>query len=93
MADMACRPLVVCGPSGSGKSTLLNRLLAEHPNKFGFSVSHTTRNPRPGEVNGVHYHFTDVDSIEKAINRGDFIENATYSGNMYGTRCLYFSFR
>jgi len=46
------RPIVVSGPSGSGKSTLLKKLFAEFEGAFGFSVSHTTRNPRPGEVNG-----------------------------------------
>lgn len=82
------RPLVMCGPSGSGKSTLLQRLLAEHPTKFGFSVSHTTRNPRPGEEDGIHYHFTDKITIQDAIGRGEFIESAVYGGNTYGTsRC------
>lgn len=79
------RPLVMCGPSGSGKSTLLQRLLTEHPDKFGFSVSHTTRKPRPGEEDGVHYHFTDEASIRKAITRGEFLENAVYGCNTYGT--------
>lgn len=79
------RPLVMCGPSGSGKSTLLQRLLAEHPNKFGFSVSHTTRGPRPGEEDGIHYHFTSKEIIQDAIQRGEFIENAVYGGNTYGT--------
>ena len=51
--------LVVCGPSGVGKGTLIARLMAEHSDTFGFCVSHTTRGPRPGEQNGVHYHFTD----------------------------------
>ena len=68
------RPVVVCGPSGVGKGTLLNRLMAEHPDAFGFSVSHTTRQPRPGEVNGVHYHFVDKADMEAAIGRGEFIE-------------------
>lgn len=80
------RPLVLCGPSGSGKSTLLKRLLEEFPDKFGFSVSHTTRKPRPGEKDGVHYHFTDLESMEAAVAQGDFIESAKFSGNMYGTR-------
>ena len=47
------RPLVLCGPSGSGKSTLMKRLTGEFPAAFGFSVSHTTRKPRPGEQEGV----------------------------------------
>lgn len=53
------RPVVICGPSGVGKGTLLNRLMKEYPEQFGFSVSHTTREPRPGELDGVHYHFCD----------------------------------
>lgn len=82
------RPLVLCGPSGSGKSTLLKRLLKEFPDKFGFSVSHTTRDPRPGEKEGVHYHFTNKDDMLSAVQRGAFIETACFSGNMYGTRLV-----
>ncbi|CAH1119787.1 unnamed protein product [Phaedon cochleariae] len=81
----AVRPLLMCGPSGSGKSTLVKRMLEEFPDKFGFSVSHTTRKPRPGEQDGVHYHFTDPDSMRKAIDEGLFLENAVFTGNMYGT--------
>lgn len=80
------RPLILCGPSGSGKSTLLKKLFAEYPRTFGFSVSHTTRKPRPGEEDGVHYHFVGVETMRAAIRRGEFIETATFSGNMYGTR-------
>lgn len=79
------RPIVFCGPSGSGKSTLVSKLMKDFPNKFGFSVSHTTRKPRPGEVDGVHYHFTNKDEMEKAVKDGKFLESATFSGNMYGT--------
>ncbi|XP_041975105.1 guanylate kinase isoform X2 [Aricia agestis] len=85
MVQKGPRPLVLCGPSGSGKSTLLKRLLNEFPDKFGFSVSHTTRNPRPGEKDGVHYHFTNSNDMQAAIENGEFIETATFSGNMYGT--------
>ncbi|KAL4702971.1 hypothetical protein ACJJTC_008749 [Scirpophaga incertulas] len=85
MVQKGPRPLVLCGPSGSGKSTLLKRLLKEFPDKFGFSVSHTTRKPRPGEKDGVHYHFTTKDNMAGAVERGEFIETATFSGNMYGT--------
>ncbi|XP_028156222.1 guanylate kinase isoform X2 [Ostrinia nubilalis] len=85
MVQKGPRPLVLCGPSGSGKSTLLKRLLKEFPDKFGFSVSHTTRNPRPGEKDGVHYHFTNKNDMIAAVERGEFIETATFSGNMYGT--------
>ncbi|CAH0724780.1 unnamed protein product, partial [Brenthis ino] len=85
MVQKGPRPLVLCGPSGSGKSTLLKRLLKEFPDKFGFSISHTTRGPRPGEKDGVHYHFTSKDKMLAAIEKGEFIESATFSGNMYGT--------
>ncbi|CAB3240521.1 unnamed protein product [Arctia plantaginis] len=85
MVQKGPRPLVLCGPSGSGKSTLLKRLLKEFPDKFGFSVSHTTRAPRPGEKGGVHYHFRNIDDMTKAVKRGEFIETATFSGNLYGT--------
>lgn len=52
------RPMVICGPSGVGKGTLIAKLMQDYPNAIGFSVSHTTRKPRPGEIDGVHYHFT-----------------------------------
>jgi guanylate kinase len=51
--------VVICGPSGVGKGTLISKLMAEFRGRLGFSVSHTTRKPRPGEENGVHYHFTE----------------------------------
>jgi guanylate kinase len=85
MAKQGPRPLVICGPSGSGKSTLLQWLFKEFPETFGFSVSHTTRKPRPGEENGVHYHFVVIEDMKKAIANGEFIENAEFSGNLYGT--------
>ncbi|KAH6916222.1 guanylate kinase [Coprinopsis sp. MPI-PUGE-AT-0042] len=79
------RPLVLSGPSGVGKSTLLTRLFAEFPDKFGFSVSHTTRGPRPGEVDGQHYHFVPREHFQKLIEEKAFIEHAEFSGNFYGT--------
>ncbi|XP_075216032.1 guanylate kinase [Lycorma delicatula] len=85
MVHQGCKVLVVCGPSGSGKSTLLKRLFDEYPNTFGFSVSHTTRNPRPGEQNGYHYHFTTKEEMEIAIGRGEFLESAIFANNIYGT--------
>ena len=60
---MAPRPVVVCGPSGVGKGTLINKLMEGFPETFGFSVSHTTRAPRPGEENGVHYHFAEKSAM------------------------------
>lgn len=79
------RPVVISGPSGTGKSTLLKKLFAEYPDKFGFSISNTTRQPRKGEQNGVDYHFTTVDDFKKLISEEKFIEWAEFSGNYYGT--------
>lgn len=79
------RPLIVCGPSGVGKGTLLTRLLKEYPHTFAKSVSHTTRAPRSGEVNGVSYHFTSVPQILQDVQDGKFIEHADVHGNYYGT--------
>jgi len=63
------RPVVFCGPSGVGKGTLIDLLMKHYPDGvFGFSVSHTTRNPREGEVDGVHYNFTTVEEIKKDID-------------------------
>lgn len=53
--------------------------------KFGFTVSHTTRKPRPGEINNIHYHFTTIPSMEKAITNNEFLEYAHVHGNIYGT--------
>ncbi|KAL2725771.1 guanylate kinase isoform X2 [Vespula maculifrons] len=81
-------PLVIAGPSGSGKSTLLKRLFKEFPDKFGFSVSHTTRPPRFGEEDGKHYYFTKKEELQKQIDNGEFLETTSYSGNLYGTSKL-----
>ncbi|XP_071782616.2 guanylate kinase isoform X1 [Centroberyx gerrardi] len=79
------RPVVLSGPSGAGKSTLLKKLMKEYDGVFGFSVSHTTRNPRPGEENGKDYHYVTRQVMQARIDNGEFIENAEFSGNMYGT--------
>ncbi|KAF9005906.1 P-loop containing nucleoside triphosphate hydrolase protein [Cyathus striatus] len=79
------RPLVLSGPSGVGKSTLLQRLFADFPDKFGFSVSHTTRSPRPGELDGKQYHFVSRQQFLDLVQEGAFIEHAEFSGNFYGT--------
>ena len=79
------KPIVICGPSGVGKGTLINMLLAEFGDKVGFSVSHTTRKPRSGEVDGTHYHFSTVEEMEKMIAAGEFVEYARVHGNIYGT--------
>ncbi|XP_068605418.1 guanylate kinase isoform X2 [Brachionichthys hirsutus] len=79
------RPVVISGPSGAGKSTLLKKLMKECENVFGFSVSHTTRNPRPGEEDGKDYHYVTREEMQAGIENGDFIESAEFSGNLYGT--------
>ena len=83
----ALKPVVFCGPSGVGKGTLIEKLMKRFPNdQFGFSVSHTTRAPREGEKDGVHYNFTTVEAIKKDIADGKFIEYAEVHGKYYGTR-------
>lgn len=75
---------VVAAPSGAGKTTLV-RLLLERQGDVGLSISYTTRAPRPGEVDGREYHFTDIASFKGMIDRGDFVEWAEVHGNFYGT--------
>ena len=78
------RVFVITGPSGVGKGTLIRTLLERHP-ELGLSVSATTRAPRPGERDGVDYHFlTDAEFAER-VAAGDFVEHASYSGRRYGT--------
>lgn len=77
--------VVIAGPSGVGKGTLIEKLRAEFPKLFGFSVSHTSRAPRPGEEDGVHYHFTSADQILSDVAAGKFIEHAEVHGRHYGT--------
>ncbi|WP_295578872.1 guanylate kinase [uncultured Oscillibacter sp.] len=78
------KTFIISGPSGVGKSTVLSALLEKRGNVY-FSVSATTRDPRPGEENGVHYHFLDVDTFRKWIVNDEFLEYAEYVGNFYGT--------
>jgi guanylate kinase len=75
---------VITGPSGVGKGTLI-RGLRERVPELALSVSATTRDPRPGERDGVDYHFLNPDEFEARAAAGDFVEHATYSGNRYGT--------
>lgn len=76
--------VVIVAPSGTGKSTLLQRLKTEMP-ELRWSVSLTTRPPRQGEVDGVDYHFVDVESFENSIENNEFIEWAQVHQNFYGT--------
>lgn len=78
--------LVIVGPSGVGKGTLISALMTtDDPSPFAFSVSHTTRKPRPGEKDGVHYHFTNKETFQAEIAEGKFIEHANVHDNIYGT--------
>ncbi len=76
---------VVSGPSGSGKTSLCAALL-EHCPKLRLSISATTRAPRPGEVDGIDYHFLDMDTFLSQVDEGSFLEHAIVHGNAYGTR-------
>jgi guanylate kinase len=81
---MTGRPIVLTGPSGVGKGTLLKALLARHPELY-LSVSATTRSPREGEVDGIHYYFYPRDRFEAMIRAGALLEWAEFAGNYYGT--------
>ena len=76
--------IVISGPSGSGKSTVINAL-CKADETLRLSVSATTRKPRPGEVNGVNYHFLSKSEFEARIHQDSFLEWAEYGGNFYGT--------
>lgn len=81
---MSGKLYVVAAPSGAGKTTLV-RLLLEREPEVRLSISYTTRNPRPGEVDGREYHFVDVATFRAMMVRGDFLEWAEVHGNFYGT--------
>ena len=76
--------LILSSPSGAGKTTLTRKLLAQHP-ELRFSVSHTTRAPRPNEVDGRDYHFVDRAKFQTLVAQGAFLEWAEVHGNLYGT--------
>ena len=76
--------IALSGPSGSGKGTIVKSLLSQRDDMV-LSVSMTTRAPRPGEVDGVHYHFVTRELFEETIRQDGFLEYAEYNGNYYGT--------
>ena len=81
---MSGRLLVLSGPSGVGKSSVVSYLHEHHP-EIAFSVSVTTRAPRPGEIDGVHYRFIDDTEFQRMVDAGELLEWAEFSGNRYGT--------
>jgi guanylate kinase len=78
------RVFVITGPSGVGKGTLIRGLMERLP-QLELSVSATTRSPRPGEQDGVDYHFLSSVEFERHVQSGDFVEHADYAGRRYGT--------
>lgn len=76
--------LIISGPSGTGKGTLVKKLMDNDPS-FRFSCSVTTRAPRVGEIDGVHYHFVSVEEYDRLVAENAFLEHATVHGNHYGT--------
>lgn len=86
MSTVSGNLFVVAAPSGAGKSSLIKALLARHPKgSMQVSVSTTTRNPRPGEVDGVHYHFVDEKTFLEQVEQGEFYEYAKVFDHYYGT--------
>ena len=81
---MSARLFVVSGPSGVGKGTLIAGALAALPNLV-VATSATTRPPRPGEHDGVEYHFLSPEDFQRRADAGEFLEHVTYAGNRYGT--------
>lgn len=83
--DLPGHLVVISGPSGSGKSTIVRRVLASRRLRASLSVSATTRAPREGEIDGVHYHFVSRAEFEGMRARGELFESAEFAGNSYGT--------
>jgi guanylate kinase len=79
------RVVIVSAPSGAGKTTITRRLVALHPDRFGLSVSATTRQPRAGERDGEAYQFLTRDEFARWVQEGQFLETAEYAGELYGT--------
>lgn len=79
------RPIVISGPSGVGKGTLYALLLQRNPSTFCTSISHTTRDPRPGETRDKDYYYVSMKEFEDLIEKDGFVEHAKFGGNRYGT--------
>lgn len=77
--------IIYSGPSGVGKGTILAPIIQKHSGEVTLSISATTRKPRPGELEGIHYHFVSREQFEGMINAGEMLEYAEYNGNYYGT--------
>lgn len=75
--------LIISGPSGSGKGTIVERLVQD--SGYSVSISATTRNPRPNEIDGVHYFFKSVEKFEEMLEKGELLEHAVFCDNYYGT--------
>ena len=95
-SDTVPGSLIICGPSGAGKGTIIDKLMKNSPDKYSLSVSHTTRKPRTGEVDGKHYHFVSKEQMEADIALDEtnkdkegykfkFLEHAVVHTNLYGT--------
>lgn len=84
-SDTSAPLFVLSGPSGAGKTTLLTGLIRKTGWRIRQSVSATTRPPRPGELNGIHYHFMEREAFELELAGGGFLEHAEVHGNLYGT--------
>ena len=84
MSAAAGRLTVLSGPSGVGKDSVIAAVRRRHPEVW-LSVSVTTRPPRPGEVDGVEYHFVDQAEFDRMVEAGELLEHASYAGNSYGT--------
>jgi len=88
MSENKGKLIVISGPSGTGKGTVINELLKLRPD-LNFSVSATTRKPRPNESNGVEYHFLSHECFQEMIKNDEFLEYAQYVGEFYGTPVKY----
>jgi guanylate kinase len=84
MSNIKGKLVVISAPSGTGKGTVINKLLKKQPD-FAFSVSATTRKPRPGETDGIDYYFITKERFKEMIESNEFLEYAEYVGEFYGT--------